>query len=88
VYDAVAEATGHISAQPLRTGRRVTRLRNRTSTSPKEKAREKENGEKGHGRRGQNNATEAEAVTGEDAAGGTGKNGGAGNINVSQVGNA
>jgi hypothetical protein len=48
----------------------------------------KEKGEKGHGRCGQNNATEAEAATGEDAAGGGGENGGGGNVNVSQTGNA
>jgi hypothetical protein len=54
----------------------------------KRKGKEKEKGEKGHGRLEQNNATEAEGVTGEGAARGGGENGGGGNIDISQVGNA
>jgi hypothetical protein len=54
----------------------------------KRRGREMEKGEKGHGRCGQNNATETEAATGEDAAGGGGENGSGGNVNVSQAGNA
>jgi hypothetical protein len=53
----------------------------------KRSGREKEKGETGHERCGQNNATEAEAATGEGAAEGGGENGGGGNVNFSQVGN-
>jgi hypothetical protein len=52
------------------------------------RGREKEKGGKGHGRCGQNDATEAEAATGDGANGGVGENGGGGDGNVSQEGNA
>ncbi|KAF8536979.1 hypothetical protein BDD12DRAFT_888717 [Trichophaea hybrida] len=54
----------------------------------KRRRREQEKGEKGHRRCAHNHTTEAEAVTVKGAAGDRGKNGGCGNINVSQAGNA
>jgi hypothetical protein len=54
----------------------------------KRKGKEVEMGKQGHGRRGQNNATEADAATGEGAATSGGENGGGGNVDASQAGNA
>ncbi|KAF8532332.1 hypothetical protein BDD12DRAFT_902317 [Trichophaea hybrida] len=54
----------------------------------KRQGKEKEKGEKGCWRHGQNNTTKAEAPTGDGAASGGGKNGSSGNSDVNQEGNA
>jgi hypothetical protein len=54
----------------------------------KHKGKGKEKGDKGCGRCGQNNATEVQAATSKGTARGTGVNGGGGNSDDGQVGNA
>jgi hypothetical protein len=88
VHDAVAEATGRISAQPLRTGWKGVPLKKLDFDRGKRKGKENKMGKKGHGRREQNNSTQAESVSAEGVTTDGGKHGGGGIIDVRQTGNA